>query len=201
MRHIRNKFTQEHLLEFSTRKTVVKPIQSPKKKNAAKPNVYVRSLVLSYVTNFKYLGHMLTNHLMKKNLSAWTSILWWWNLVFSLSYLLLMNVYLYALIALLKITLIRLKVCHRSILRSLMGLPVWASANHMFAIQVRCFRETCRVQAYRFMSRIDSNFKVVWCCLRCSKDYVISHSRQCWREYLHVSTWYLCFDLCIIYEL
>ena len=58
------KFANDNLIEFSTRKTVVLLIRSRKCRIVSKPNIYLGSTVLSYVREFKYLGHILTEDFM-----------------------------------------------------------------------------------------------------------------------------------------
>lgn len=200
--NICNKFAVDNLIEFSTRKTVVLLIQ-PQKHQMLKPNIYLGSTVLSYVTEFKYLGHMVTVDFMDdsdierelRSMSVRGNVmLRKFQYCDDETKCYLFRTFFYQMYTCplwsryRKSTLNKLRVCYNTVMRRLLGLPPWASASQMFAtLCVRSFQETHRVLTYSLMKRVDVSLNSVMSVLRSSDASLVSTIRKNWRKILYVN--------------
>ena len=194
-------FARENLIEFSPHKTVVLLVEPLKHRVKCKPNVYLNNQVLTYVSSFKYLGHIITDTFTddddiereRRNLSIRGNVL-----IRKFGYCseevkcFLFRSFCYQLYTCAlwsrhkKSTLNRIKVCYNKILRRLMGLPPWCSARHMFvSLGVRSFQETHRYVAYSLFERISCSSNEVLSNINVSDAAVVSHIRANWNILLH----------------
>ena len=167
-------FASKNFIEFSARKTVVIRVKPPFHMTETKPSVFLNHQVLTYVEEFKYLGHIINEAFRddediereRRNLAIRGNIL-----IRKYGYCsdetkcLLFRSFCYQLYTCAlwtrykKSTLDRLRVCYNKIMRQLVGLPPWHSASNMFVgLGVRSFQETQRILIYSLYDRVNNLF-------------------------------------------
>ena len=163
-------FASKNLIELSARKTVVIRVKSTCHMSETKPSVFLNHQMLTYVEEFKYLGHIWNEDFRddediereRRNLAIRGNIL-----IRKFGYCsedikcILFRSFCYQLHTCAfwtrykKSTLDRLRVCCNKIMKQLVGLAAWHSASNMFVrFCVRSFQETHRILIYTLYDRV-----------------------------------------------
>ena len=195
-------FAKENLIEFSPTKTVVLLIAPPRYNVETSPNIYLGDIILSYVTKFKYLGHIISCDLKddddidraRRNLSVRGNVL-----IRNFSKCTdevkcrLFRIYCYPIYGCplwsryKQSTMSRLRVCYNTILRKMLGVPCWNSARGMFVgACVRSLPEVIRYSTYSLLTRVDDSTNVMLGNIACSDASVVSNVKCHWYNVLSI---------------
>ena len=193
-------FARVNLMEFSPSKSVVLLILPRRYHISRPPNIYLNGSLLSYVDQFKYLGHFITADFAddldidreRRSLAARGNILL--RKFGQCSYevkCMLFKTYCYQLYSCSlwarykKSSINRLRVCFNTILRRLLGLPQWSSASNMFVeMRMRSLQEVRRQLSYSLMMRVNSSENLLLCSIVNSDAAVFSSIREHWNNLL-----------------
>jgi len=87
-----------------------------------------------------------------------------------------------------RLTMDRLRVCHNTILRTLLHLPPWTGANNMFAtLNVRSHQEIVRLASFGLCTLVDLRTNELLHTIGHSDASVISDIRTYWSRILYTN--------------
>ena len=194
-------FAEENLIKYSPTKTVVMLIPAPRCKVETKPNVYLGTVLLSYVDKFKYLGHIINDQLSddedidreRRNLAIRGNILIRrFTLCTNEVKYRLFRAYCYQIYGCQlwtrykQSTMSKLRVCYNTIMRMMLGVPPWHSARQMFVnANVRSLQEVVRFSTFSLFSRVSGSDNSILSCINCSDAPLLSNMRLHWRRILY----------------
>ena len=196
-------FARQHYIIFSTTKTEAMVIK-PGNMYFDPPNVYLSGVQIRYVSNFKYLGHIIThdfsddadiereirNLYIRGNTIARRFNFLHADLKSSLFASYCYPLYTSSLWSTYRQgSLSRMKVCYNDVLRTLFNKPRSSSARTL-AVQngIRSFFENIRVISYSLMNRIQtSNNSIIFTLVR-SDCFTVSVNRRRWRQTLYADS-------------
>ena len=190
-------------VKFNTEKSVCMAIRNRDMDPTRLPSIYLGNTVLTYVEEFKYLGHHINEAFTDdqdiqremRSLYARGN-----TIIRKLGFLpldlkcSLFKSYCYSLSGASvwrdykQATLYRLKVCYNSIMRKLAYVAPWQSASAMFVTMgIRSFDESLRAISYGLMSRINESSNDVVTALNYSDAGWMSRLRARWHDILFVN--------------
>lgn len=197
-----SEFARENHIEFSASKSVVLVIVPPAVNISNKPNIFLGRNVLSYVEEFKYLGHIISQDLTddadidreRRNLAIRGNMLvhkFYFcseDVKATLFRCYCSQLYCCSIWSTYRqSTMNRLKVTFNKVMRRLMGLPPWCSASTMFVhYRVHSFQEIKRIVAYGLQARVENSESIILCSLNSSDASIVSRIRAEWVERLAI---------------
>ena len=163
-------YADENYIKFSASKTVCMLILPSKLKIDNRPKIYIGSDVVEYVSEFRYLGHIVSNDLCDdKDIARETRSLYCrgnaivrkFNFCTVEVKTFLFKSYCYSLYtcsvwsSFNKKSLYKLKVAYNNIMRMLSGVPRWESIRGNFVrAGIFSFDELLRMKSFSLMERI-----------------------------------------------
>ena len=201
MLSICGKFAERHFIEFSTTKSVCMNIVPIGCARFKPPSVYLCGTVLEYVSEFTYLGHVITGDFKDDNdiinqtrkLSArGNALIRQFNVCNKDTKRVLFVTYCYSVYCaslwnnFRHATLNRLKVTYNNIMRRLAGVPPWHSARTMFVHSgVQSFAERLRWLCYGARQRVLESRNELLIVMRDSDARLWSPLWQRWSQLLY----------------
>ena len=191
------------MIEFSASKSVVLLISPHPNRVPNKPNIYLGHNILSYVHEFKYLGHVSSEcftddkDIERERRALATRgnlLLHKFRFCSNDVKCLLFKTYCYQMYCCSlwsryrNYSLNRIKVTYNNIMRRVMSLPPWCSASSMFVtLNVYSFQEVLRNSSFGLLNRLESSPNMIISNLRNSDANVRSSFKKECRSRLYVT--------------